>query len=479
MNDAVAKNIQIKPGDHVLVVGLGKSGLSAVRFLLQVGARVSVSEGGCLDRLGRETRRFLDGERVFVEEGGHTSELFCSVDHILLSPGVPLDLPALAAARAKGVPIFGEMALAAQFMKTPMVAVTGTNGKSTVVTLLGELFMAAGKKVFVGGNIGTPLTDYLAGNQDAEVAVLEVSSFQLDTAGNFNPAVGVILNITPDHLDRYASYADYADSKFGIVTGQDGEAAAVLNGDDPEIMSRIGQCPHDRLFLFGREIADQNGAKVAGAKVELSGLGELENYDLADTLFAESPNSENAAAAILAARLLGCTAESIVKGLASFIPLAHRLTLVAEVGGVRYLDDSKATNIGAVKSALQGIGGPVVLIAGGRDKGGDYGLLADSIRQKVKYLLLIGEAREKMAAAFADLTIIETSATLEEAVERAQQLATSGDTVLLSPACASFDMFSSYVHRGEVFAAAVKRLTPQVASGAAQFASEARHACVL
>ena len=473
------ENIRINPGDHVLVVGLGKSGLSAVKFLLQIGAKVSVSEGGRLDRLGRETRRFLDGERVFVEEGGHSSELFCSVDHILLSPGVPLTLPALVAAKAKGIPVFGEMALAGQFMKTPMVAVTGTNGKSTVVTLLGELFKAAGQKVFVGGNIGTPLTDYLAGSQAADVAVLEVSSFQLDTAGDFKPAVGVLLNITPDHLDRYDSFADYADSKFGVIRGQGAEDAAVLNGDDPEIMARVGKCPHDRINLFGRDLAGHNGAKVVGVEIELSGFGEQENYDLSGTLFAESPNSENATAAILAARLQGCSIESIRQGLASFVPLAHRLTLVAEVDGVRYLDDSKATNIGAVKSALQGISGPVILIAGGRDKGGDYALLAESIRQKVKGLLLIGEAQEKMAASFAGLTDIETHATLEEAVARAQQLATVGDTVLLSPACASFDMFSSYTHRGEVFAAAVKRLTPRTASGAAQFAGEARHACVL
>ncbi|MDH5299377.1 MAG: Mur ligase family protein, partial [Desulfobulbaceae bacterium] len=204
----------IKGGDHVVVVGLGKSGVSAVRFLLQQGVRVSVSEGGRRDRLDREICRWLEGERVCLETGGHTSELFCSADCILLSPGVPLDLPPLKAARERNIPVIGEMALSSQFMKTVMAAVTGTNGKSTVVTLLGELCRAAGKKTFVGGNIGTPLTDYLAGPQADEVAVLEVSSFQIDTAGDFRPRVGVLLNITPDHLDRYASFDAYAASKF-------------------------------------------------------------------------------------------------------------------------------------------------------------------------------------------------------------------------------------------------------------------------
>ena len=478
MTVGTVANIRINPGDHVLVVGLGKSGLSAVRFLLQIGARVSVSEGGRLDRLGRETRRWLDGERVFVEEGGHSSDLFCSADHILLSPGVPMTLPALVAAKNKGIPVFGEMALAGHYMKTPMVAVTGTNGKSTVVTLLGELFKAAGQDVFVGGNIGTPLTDYLAGPQTADVAVLEVSSFQLDTAGNFRPAVGVLLNISPDHLDRYESYAAYADSKFGIMQAQRRDDAAVINGDDPEVMSRVGKFAHGRLYLFGRDLAGHDGALLAGAGVEVNGFGGREYYDLAGTVFAGSPNLENAAAAILAARIRGCAPEDIRNGLAAFAPLAHRLALVAEVDGVRYLDDSKATNIGAADSALRGVDGPVILIAGGRDKGGDYALMAESIRRKVKVLLLIGEAREKMAAAFAGLTKIENLATLEEAVVRARQLAVAGDTVLLSPACASFDMFSSYAHRGEVFAAAVRRLSPQVASGAVQSAGNERQACV-
>ncbi|MDH5299061.1 MAG: UDP-N-acetylmuramoylalanine--D-glutamate ligase, partial [Desulfobulbaceae bacterium] len=232
----------------------------------------------------------------------------------------------------------------------------------------------------------------------------------------------------------------------------------ILNGDDPEIMGRPWLWPQSRLFFFGRELGGRDGATVAGTTVKVRGLGREECYDLAATPLAESPNRENGAAAILAARLLGCAESSIRQGLAGFAPLAHRMTLVAEIDGVRYIDDSKGTNIGAVGAALAGMEGPVILIGGGRDKGGDYGFLNEAIRQHVKALLLIGEAREKMAAAFTGLTAIEKLDSLEGAVRRARQLAQPGDTVLLSPGCASFDMFTSYAHRGEVFRQAVAGL---------------------
>jgi len=479
MPDHAYHDLRISAGDHVVVVGLGKSGLSAVRFLLGQGVRVSVSEGGRRDRLDREILRWLEGERVCLETGGHSSEFFCAADCILVSPGVPLDLPALVAARQAGIPVVGEMALAAQFMKTPMVAVTGTNGKSTVVTLLGALFAAAGRKVFVGGNIGTPLTDYLAGPQDAEVAVLEVSSFQIDTAGAFRPQVGVLLNITPDHLDRYPSFGAYAESKFNLFAAQEPEDVAILNHDDPESMAAKALWPRSKVFFFGHELAGRDGALLDCTSVVLQGLGGGERYELAGTALAESPNRENSAAAILAARLSGCPAAAIAQGLADFAPLAHRLALVAEVDGVRYYDDSKATNIGAVQSALEAMTGPVILIAGGRDKGGDYRLLNKAMGRRVKHLLLIGEAREKMAAAFAALTEVEQLAGLEEAVARAHQLARPGDTVLLSPACASFDMFNSYAHRGEVFRKAVGDIALAVTSGGTCGADPMRQACAV
>lgn len=459
----------VKKGDHVLVVGLGKSGYAAVRFLLAQGVRVSVSEGGRAPQLDAEKIQWLQEKGVYCEIGGHSSELFGKVDAILLSPGVPLALPALAAARARNIPIFGELALARDFLKAPVVAITGTNGKSTVTTLVGDLLKAAGKEVFVGGNLGTPLCEYLAGPQEAEWVVLEVSSFQLDTAGLFRPRVAILLNITPDHLDRYPSYAAYADSKWSIFRHQQPDDSAILDGDDPEIarlLAEAGANPASpyaisaRRFVVGERTVG-SGAGMAGAVAQVRGLApgaSTEEYNLAGTPLATAPNSHNAMTAIIAARCCGCEPTAIRRGLAAFQPLPHRLALVAEVEGVAYYDDSKATNIGAVASALEGLKQPVVLIAGGLDKGGDYRLMRDIVRQKVKAMVLIGSARQLMAAAFADLIPIQFAESMAEAVGKARELAQRGDLVLLSPACASFDMFDSYAHRGEVFRAAVQAL---------------------
>jgi len=460
----------IAPGTHVLVVGLGKSGLSAVRFLRGLGIKVSVSEGGRATSLDRGVIQWLQGEGVIFETGGHTSDFFSAADCIVVSPGVPLDLPLLKEARERGVPVVGEMALVAEYLKTPLVAITGTNGKSTVTTLIGDMFTASGKQAFVGGNLGTPLTDYLSGPQDADVVVAEISSFQLDAAGGFRPDVAVLLNISPDHLDRYASYEDYVRSKFLIFGNQSASDAAVINADDQAVMEHLHALPvkngaksgiASRLFLFGRDRQDGPGAYASGCKVAVSGIarpdGQIEEYDLTGSALSESPNLENTMAAILAARIMGCPQEGIKKAIAGFMPLPHRMALVAEKDGVRYYDDSKATNVGAVLAALNGIAQPVVLIAGGRDKGGDYCILREVVRQKVTVMILLGEAKQKMAEAFQDVTTIEFAESMEQAVQLAINLARSGEAVMLSPACASFDMFNSYSHRGEVFREAVLR----------------------
>jgi UDP-N-acetylmuramoylalanine--D-glutamate ligase len=322
------------------------------------------------------------------------------------------------------------------------------------------MFRAAGMKVFVGGNIGTPLTDYLFSAQEAEVAVLEVSSFQLEGAGDFRPRVGVLLNVTQDHLDRYESFAAYAAAKFRLFAAQRPGDAAVLNADDPVIAEVIAAGaqgrfrPGGQVFLCGREIGAAAGARLEGSEVILAGLAGQERpeaYALAATRLSAPPNADNAMAAILAARLQGCPPPAIVKALAAFTPLAHRLTLVAEIEGVRFYDDSKATNVGAVQAALRAMDRRVVLIAGGRDKGSDFTPLRREIGEKVKEVVLIGEAREKMAAAFAGLVPIVMAGSMPEAVRLAFAGAAAGEAVLLSPACASFDMFGSYAERGEVF----------------------------
>ncbi len=469
----------LKPGAHVLVVGLGKSGISAVKFLLGLGLQVSVSEGGRAAQLDGDTVQWLQEKGVTMEISGHTSEFFLKADAVLLSPGVPLDLPALAHARNAGIPIFGEMALAPEYLKTPVIAVTGTNGKSTVTELIGEICRSAGKKVFVGGNIGIPLTDYLAGPQDAEVVVLEVSSFQMDSAGKFRPDVAVLLNISPDHLDRYDSYDAYAASKMSIMKNQLPGDIAVCNGDDREIRNRLqGASYRGRLVLFSAQQAGGAWAYVQGDMIVTPGSGAQENvpesYSLRGTGLRGNPNGLNALAAILAVRARGCGREAIESGLKRFTLLPHRLSLVAEQGGVRFYDDSKATNEGAAASALAGFDCPVILIAGGRDKGGDYSVLAAAVSGKVKAMILLGEASAKMAEVFRELTRIEQVVDMAEAVRRAIARADRGDVVLLSPACASFDMFKSYAHRGEVFQKAV---LDAVAQGAGVCQVRGRREC--
>lgn len=465
----------LQPGAHVVVVGLGKSGVSAVRFLLNLGVKISVSEGGRQENLEGDLVRWLKEKRVFVETGGHTSELLTSADCILVSPGVPLGIAPLAAARQKGIPVVGELALAKDFLKGALVAVTGTNGKSTVTTLIGDLLKGSGKKVFVGGNLGTPLAEYLAGPQDCEAVVLEVSSFQLDSAGEFRPQVGVLLNITPDHLDRYASYEAYVESKMSLFKNQQPGDVAVVNGDDPVIAGWLGKAAKGKSpWPLQGETRQYRSSEVTGVAACLSGTrvriaaeGEAgkkaEEYELADTPFAQAPNSENAMAAILAARAMGCSPADIQKNLAGFAPLPHRLALVAEIEGISYYDDSKATNVGAVYSALGGMQQPVVLIAGGRDKGGGYEMLLPMVKEKVRAMVLIGEAKEAMAKAFAGTTRIAFAGEMAEAVRLARAMAEKGDAVLLSPACASFDMFRSYSHRGEMFTLAVNGLGRQEA----------------
>ena len=471
---------------HVLVVGLGKSGMAAARFLLGQGIRVSASEGGLAQAPVRRGVQWLQEKGVYCELGGHSPELFTSVDVVLLSPGVPLDLPALAAARQAGVPIIGELALAPAYLRSPVIAVTGTNGKSTVTTMIGDILQAAGNRVFVGGNLGTPLCEYLAGPQEADWVVLEVSSYQLDSAGAFCPEIGVLLNISPDHLDRYPDYAAYAASKWRLFAHQGRRQRAVINHDDPEIGHLLATAPPAAaLFSFGgggvagpyqaraldasgqeetAAVSDHGGGMIRVRAV--AGSEEDEEYELAAGLALE-PNRQNALAAVLTARLAGCRPAAVARGLAAFKALPHRLALVATVDGVGYYDDSKATNIGAVNSALKGLAGPVVLIAGGLDKGGDYRLLLPVIREKVRAVVLIGSAREKMKAALAPEVPVLEADDLAAAVRAASSLASPGDVVLLSPACASFDMFTSYAQRGEVFRQAVGQLPATRAGGGA------------
>jgi len=454
-------NTLIKPGMRIAVIGLGLSGRAAVRYLLACGAEAVVSDNRCEADFIDKEGDFLQETGVAWEAGGHRSAFFSGVDMVFASPGVPLDLPLLEELRGRGVEIVGELAVAAPVLSDPVLAITGTNGKTTVTTLVGQLLQGAGKKVFVGGNIGTPLFQHLLDGTRTDAVVLEVSSFQLDTAGGFRPDIALLLNITPDHIDRHGSLAGYSRAKLKIFANQKLSDTAIVNGDDPLCRQALAAIA-GRVLLFGHTADCQ--ARIAGDRIMLA-WPEEESYDLAGSRLANAIGLMNAAAAILAARAAGCSRDDILAGLLAFQPLRHRVEEVAQIDDITYYDDSKATNTGAVLAALAQVKGKVVLIAGGKDKGEDYALLQDGVRDKARHVILIGEAADQIAAALAGIVPLDRAATMEEAVRKAQAAARPGDTVLLSPACASFDMFTSYAHRGDVFAAAVRGLKVAAAGG--------------
>ena len=450
------KNERIQEGMQVVVMGLGISGRAAVRYLLACGARVSVSDARPSSGMRQEELDFLSASGVPLECGGHTATFLRPADMIMVSPGIPFNLPILEEAKKRGIPVVGELAVAGPAIAAQVIAITGTNGKTTVTSLIGDLLRQAGKKVFVGGNIGIPLFDYLCAPEAADVVVLEVSSFQLETAGGFRPDIALLLNITPDHLDRHGDLAGYVAAKRRIFVNQHIGDIAILAGDDPLCREMAAGLTDRKTLLFGQERDCR--ARVGQDRVVVDLVGEVETYQLAGTALAGTTGALNAAAAILAVRCVGCSPSEIQKGLARFVPGPHRLARVGEINGVVYYDDSKATNTGAVLSALRQFAGDVILIAGGRDKGDDYGLLRAAVGEKVKRLVLIGEAAGKIAAAMQGTVEIDYAASMEEAVGIAAGVAVPGDTVLLSPSCSSFDMFDSYGHRGKVFVAAVEGL---------------------
>ena len=451
--------MRIREGMQAVVIGLGAAGLSTARYLLSRGARVRVSDQRGLDRIDPATVAWLRQHEVALEHGGHTAAFLAGAEMVIPGPGVPLDLPALQAARAQGLPILGELALAAGQYPAPVVAVTGSNGKTTVTSLIGHLLRAANKKTFVGGNIGTPLLDYFTDPNQYDAVVLELSSFQLDLAGAFRPDIGLLLNLTPDHLDRHGSFEAYAHAKMRMFAHQVAGDCAILGVDDPLVAAaQLEKGVRWQTFGLDETCAARIVAGAVRLRLEQNGVRREEYYDLAPTRLASSVNQLNAAAAVLAAAQLGCDADAIASGLASFTPPPHRMAEVAVIDGIRFINDSKATNIGALAAALGGCQAPVVLIAGGRDKGSDYTLLREVVGRRVKHLVLLGEAAGMMRTALAPVVSTETVGSMAEAVRGAMAAAVSGDLVLLAPGCASFDMFSGYEERGRVFADQVLQL---------------------
>jgi UDP-N-acetylmuramoylalanine--D-glutamate ligase len=357
-----------------------------------------------------------------------------------------------------------EIELAYRFTDAPVIAVAGTNGKSTVTALLGRVLEEAGLKVFVGGNIGTPAIEYVEsvmdGGPEADYCVLEVSSFQLESVSTFAPRVAVLLNVTEDHLDRYKDFEDYAETKFRLFEKQGGADCAVFNADDPVIDGRISDgLTEAELLPFSAGSTLDVGLYLSGPDIVYAPeRGALERYPTKGFSLKGLHNIENAMAVIGAARRLKVPRKAILKALKDFKGLPHRMERVRELGGVTYIDDSKGTNIGALAMALKSVDAPVVLIAGGRDKGGDYSHLSLAVRERVRLMVLIGEAAPRILEALGSATEVVSVASMEEAVRTAYARASSGDTVLLSPACSSFDMFSGYKERGERFKILVEAL---------------------
>ena len=453
-------------GKNIVVVGAARSGKAVALFARRRGARVTLSDQSPAASLG-EAPALLAAHQVPLEMGGHCTETFTAADLVVVSPGVPHTIAPLAAARARGIPVIGELELAVRFVGEPIVAVTGTNGKTTVTRLIGDMLAASGRRVFVGGNIGDPLIGYVDSESPADMAVIEVSSFQLDTCDTFHPQVAVLLNVTPDHLDRYAGFDAYARSKARIFQNQTSADAAVLNGRDPVVQTIAAGIPSTPVWFLDRP-GSAAGIDFAESAMVLNGFGGRrtafngERIDLSAWRLLGPHNRANAAAAVLAARLAGADPAGIASALAAFEPLPHRLMPVAEMNGVRYVDDSKATNVDAVCQALAAFEVPIVLIAGGRDKGGGYADLKGVVREKVRRLIVLGESAAAIAETLGPSCVEGAvhAVDMQQAVAMARASAQSGDVVLLSPACSSFDMFTDYAHRGRVFAAAVKGLTP-------------------
>ena len=457
-------------GTKVTVVGLARSGVAAARLLKEAGALVTVADRKDREELSAPIQH-LDQSKIVVVLGNEYESALDEAELVVISPGVPYRMEALERVRRRGARVVSELELASQFLTAPLLAVTGTNGKSTTVTLIGEMLQQSGKRVFVGGNLGTALSEAAIGFLKAhklgqpspfDYLVVEVSSFQLETVERFHPWIAAILNVSVDHLDRYDSIEEYIAAKNRIFENQTTEDYALLNLDDVRVAAlrkdlRARTLGFTRTRVLPRDVA--GGTYLEAGRIVTTVTGRREEICRCEEIrIIGNHNIENAMVAATYARLSGCPIEVIRQVLGEFPGLEHALEMVRERRGVRFVNDSKGTNVDATLKALESIESPIWLIAGGRDKGGDFSRLAPSIRQRVKGLVLIGEAASLIERAVPEHQAIIRAGSLQEAVEQAAAGARSGEVVLLSPACASFDMFADYQDRGRQFKALVRSL---------------------
>jgi len=438
----------------VLVVGLARTGVAVARFLAERGARVTVTDMHDEEKLSESLEQLADLDIDF-ELGRHVPHSFLMADLIVVSPGVPMDIKPLSMARSQKRRVVSEVELASWFIEAPMIAITGTNGKTTTTTLTGEIFQACGCATFVGGNIGRPLIELASSGEKVQRVVVELSSFQLEGVESFRPAVAVLLNLTEDHLDRYESFQQYVDAKLRIFENQTAEDFAVLNIDDPLVAACAGKLKA-RIFPMSRHQELAEGISYRDGFITFSHAGKVLRFGTAGFRLKGVHNLDNIMASLAAALLLRCEGDCAFQAVSSFKGLPHRMEFVEEIGGVSWYEDSKGTNVGSVVKSLESFDSGITLIAGGKDKGGSYQPLAPLVSARVSHLILIGEARARINEALGSLTDTHLADSLEEAVELASNLTAPGGTVLFSPACSSFDMFKDYEERAERFKALVR-----------------------
>lgn len=436
-------------GKHILIVGAARSGIAAAHFLRARGARVTLNDARPVEQWPEA--RELSAAGIEIVGGGHPLELFAEADLIVVSPGVPLAQEAFQHARKAGVPVIGEVELAARFLRGRAVGITGSNGKTTTTTLIGELLKEGGLPTQVGGNIGTALISLVETSRDDGYTVVELSSFQLEAVEQLHLFAAVLINITPDHLDRYDSMEAYAAAKANIFINQTANDVAVLNADD-ERVAKMNALTQARIVWFSRQRELPEGIFLRGEQIVSRWDGvEQVLLERADIMLRGDHNLENVMSALAVGLACGVVPESMRATIRQFKGVEHRLEFVAEISGVKYYNDSKATNVDAAIKSLEAFPNGITVILGGKDKGGDFTPLAPLVKARCEHVILIGAAAEKIASALAETRPLHRAATMRDAVRLGGQLTQPGGVVLLAPACASFDMFDNYEHRGQIF----------------------------
>jgi UDP-N-acetylmuramoylalanine--D-glutamate ligase len=443
-------------GKKIVIIGMGKTGIATARFLGNQGAKVVVTDEKQFDQWGGEFKQ-IAGEK-WLDVGDYNARVLEGADMVVPSPGVPPNSDLLVEAQNKSIPVVSEIELAYWFLKVPVIAVTGTNGKTTTTTLLGEILQRSGKKVFVGGNIGTPLIKYAETSQKDNFIVAEISSFQLQWIEKFRPFIAILLNITCDHINYHGSFAQYRRVKAGIFANQTKTDWAILNAADQE-QDGIADATYAQIVKFSSKNVLSTGIFIKDNDIVLirPGFNE-EKYPLGIINLPGLHNVENVMAAIMAARLCGCSQKDIIAAVRAFSGLPHRIEFAGERNSIKFYDDSKGTNVGSVLRALETFTQPVILLLGGRDKDGDFESLKPLLKKKTRKVILFGEARNRIASLIGEDVPVLKKVGLREAIQSAYKDAQSGDVVLLSPGCASFDEFANYKDRGNFFKDVVRNL---------------------